>query len=250
MSTVVTPPSPPVDSPFCGVVQQDDLFEVMVDDGAGNMCFEPAIVWSVCDNAFEVFFLTRCHPKHPQLTAREQDQLVFVLEDHYTRIPWEAVNAHVPLTNFGGSRQEQRKRAFKTLGFRDLGSSDRFYKISEEALLETVPALRRREAEIGELDSDSDEDSLMDTDEEGESEVLDADGNLADLVAPDDEVELFTRAEDTNAFVQDMHRAQAQFGAWQPSTAGEQRTKDLIDGIEARICREEASRAWARGRAM
>ena len=59
--------------------------------------------------------------------------------------------------------------------------------------METVPALRRREAEIGELDSDSDEDSLMDTDEEGESEVLDADGNLADLVAPDDEVELFTR---------------------------------------------------------
>ena len=254
-----TPPSPPAESPFHGIVQQDDLFEVIVDDG-GTLSFQPAVVWSVCDNAFEVFFLTRCHPQHPQATARGQDQLVFVLEDHFTRIPWEAVNAHVPLSDFEGSVAQQRKRAFKTLGFRDLGSSDRFYKVSEEALLETVPALRRREAEIGELDSDSDDDSdddsMMDASDDGDDDVvnyesLDENGNLKDLVAPEDEVELFTEAPaGSNAFVDDMHRAQAEFGAWQPSTPSEQRNKDLIDRLDGRIRRAEANRAWARGRAL
>lgn len=251
------PPSPPIESesPFQGIVAQDDLFEVMVDDGTGTVSFQPAVVWSVCDSGFEVFFLTRCHPKHPQATARGQDQLVFVLEDHFTYIPWEAVNAHVPLSNFEGSAPLQRKRAFKTLGFRDLGSSDRFYKVSEEALLETVPALRRREAEIGELDSDSDDDSMMEASDDDDAvvnyESLDEDGNLKDLVAPDHEVELFTEAAPgTHAFVDDMHRAQAEFGAWAPSNPSEQRNKDFIDSLDTRIRREEANRAWARGRAL
>lgn len=246
------PPSPPLQTPFRGAVQQDDLFEVMVEDDHGNVSFCPAVVWSVLDDGFEVYYLTRCHPFHKQPDARNQDQMLHVLEDHYNIIPWQAVNAHVPLSQFSGTIAEKRKRAFKQLGFRDLGSSNRFYKISEEALLETVPALRNRQVEIGDIDSDSDNDTEMDSDDDSsdvEVEVLDCEGNLADLVAPNEEVELFTPAQGT-AFAVDMNLAQQQFDAWVPSNPSQQRTKDLIDSMEIRVRREESARAWAAGRAL
>ena len=243
------PPSPPAASAFKGIVQQGDLFEVLVQDSAGSVSFCPAVVWSVLEDGFEVYYLTRCHPNHVQETARRADQLLHVFEDHIERIPWQSVNAHIPLADFEGDAHEQRKRAFKQLGFRDLGTSDGFYKLSEEAVLDTVPALRGRQVEVGDIDSDSDNDTEMDTDEEGEEEMLDEQGNLIDLVVPDSQVELFTRAEG-NCSVADMHRAQDEFDSWVPATEAQQKTKDLINSMELRLRREEANRAWARGRAM
>jgi hypothetical protein len=243
------PPTPPAESAFCGVVQQGDLFEVLVQNGAEDVFFCPAVVWSVLEDGFEVYYLTRCHPNHTQETARCADQLLHVFEDHLENIPWQSVNAHVPLSHFQGDACEKRKRAFKQLGFRDLGSSNRFYKIAEEAVLDTVPALRGRQVEVGDIDSESDNDTEMDSDEEGDAEMLDEDGNLADLVVPDDQVELFTRAEGT-AFAADMHRAQEEFDNWTPATEAQQKTKDLIDSMDIRLRREEANRAWARGQAM
>ena len=252
MASLVTlvPPSPPSESAFKGIVQQGDLFEVLVQDGAGSASFCSAVVWSVLENGFEVYYLTRCHPNHAQESAQCADQLLHVFEDHIERIPWQSVNAHVPLAHFEGEAQEKRKRAFKQLGFRDLGSSDKFYKISEEAVLDTVPALRGRQVEVGDIDSDSDNDTEMDTDEEGEEETLDELGNLVDLVAPDSQVELFTRAEGTTAFAADMHRAQDDFDCWVPATEAQQKTKDLVDSMEIRLRRDEANRAWARGMAL
>lgn len=242
------PPSPPSESAFEGIVQQGDLFEVLVQDGAESVRFIPAVVWSVLEDGFEVYYLTRCHPDHPQATAQCADQLLHVFEDHIERIPWQSVNAHVPLAQFEGDVQVKRKRAFKQLGFRDLGSNNRFYKLSEEALLDTVPALRGRQVDVGDIDSDSDNDTEMDTDEEGEEEEIDEHGNLVDLVAPDSQVELFTRAE--GAAAAEMHRAEHKFDQWVPTTETQQKTKDLIDSMEIRLRREEANRAWARGRAM
>lgn len=242
------PPSPPLESAFNGVVQQGDLFEVLVQDDHRNMSFCPAIVWSVLDDGFEVCYLTRCHPAHVQETAQCADQLVHVLEERIERIPWQSVNAHVPLAQFEGDAQEKRKRAFKQLGFRDLGSIDRFYRISEEALIDTVPALRGRQVEVGDIDSDSDNDTEMDSDEEGEEEQIDEHGNLVDLVLPDSQIELFTRAE--GAAAAEMHRAEDEFDCWVPTTETQQKTKDLINSMEIRLRREEANRAWARGRAM
>ena len=244
------PPSPPAETAFRGIVCRGDILEVLVEeDSTGNMSFNPAVVWSVLDDGFEVYYLVRSHPNNPQVTARGSDQLVFVFEDHVERIPWQSVNAHYPLSNETGDAQQKRKTAFKKIGFRDLGTTDRFYKISEEALLETVPALRGREVEVGDVDSESDNDTEMDSDDEGDEEVLDADGNLADLIAPDSEIELFTRAEGT-AFADDTNRAQEQFGAWAPANDAQHRAKDMIDSLETRIRREEANRAWARGVAM
>lgn len=243
------PPSPPVESAFHGVVQRGDVFEVLVQDNQNTVTFCPAVVWSVLEDGFEVCYLTRCHPHHSQESARHQDQLLHVFEDHVERIPWESVNAHVPLSHFEGNANEKRKRAFKQLGIRDLGMRNHFYKESEEALLETVPALQGRQVEVGDIDSDSDNDTEMDSDDEGEAEQLDEHGNLMDLVLPDEEVELFTQAEGT-AFAEDMHRAQDEFDRWVPATEAQQRTKDVIMSMEVRIHREEASRAWARGRAM
>ena len=45
-------------------------------------------------------------------------------------------------------------------------------------MLDTVPALRGRQVEVGDIDSDSDNDTRMDTDEEGEEEMLDEQGSL------------------------------------------------------------------------
>ena len=250
--TPQAPPSPPIESPFQGIVQQDDLFEVLVEDDSGsNMQFCPAQVFACTDTGFQVYFLTRCHPNHPQTDARHQDQLLHVFANRWTSIPWQSVNAHVPLSQFSGSRQAQRKRAFRELGYRDLGG-DRFYKMSEEQLTHTVPALQRRQLEIGDLDSDdSESDDDDDDDDAVEYESLDEDGNLKDLVVPDDQVALFTRVEDgVSAFADEMHRAQSQFDAWQPATPAEQRTKDWIDGMETRLRREEANRAWGRGAAL
>lgn len=243
------PPSPPAESAFHGVVQRGDLFEVLVQDSHKHVSFCTAVVWSVLEDGFEVCYLTRCHPNHSQESARHHDQLLHVFEDHVERIPWQSVNAHVPLSHFAGNANEKRKRAFKQLGIRDLGTRNHFYKESEEALLETVPALRGRQVEVGDIDSDSDNDTEMDSDEEGEAEHLDEHGNLADLVLPDQEVELFTRAEGT-AFAEDMNRAQEEFDRWVPATEAQQKTKDVILNMEIRLNREEANRAWARGRAL
>ena len=211
-----TPPSPPQTSAFQGCVCVDDIFEVMVQDDSGTISFLPAVVWSVCDDGFEVFYLTRCHPQHADPSTRGP-QIEWALENQYHRIPWQAVNAHVPLAHFEGDKYQQRKRAMRTLGFRDLGTCDRFYKIAEEQLLETVPTLRARQVHV----------------------------------VPDAQVELFRRAPPgTSAFVDDMHSAQTAFTAWRPSNESEQRTKDLLESLDTRICRQEANRAWERGRAL
>lgn len=240
-------PSPPGESAFNGLVVQNDVLEVMVNLG-DRVDFLPAVVWSVLDDGFEVYYLTRCHPMHSQPDAREQDQLLHVFEDHLNRIPWQSVNLHVPLSQFEGDEPQRRKQAFRRLGYRDLGNN-KFYKISEEQLLESVPSLRGRTVEIGVMDTDSENDTEMSEDEEGEEELLDSHGNLADLVANESAVELFTEATGT-AFSQEMNRAQEAFSAWQPANEREAQTKDLIDSIETRIRREEANRAWAQGRSL
>lgn len=239
--------SPPGESAFNGLVKRGDIFEVMVNINS-TVVFLPAVVWSVLDSGFEVYYLTRCHPTHIQEDARDGDQLLHVFEDHLNTIPWESVNLHIPLSQYDGNEAEQRKKAFQCLGYRDLGNN-KFYKISEEALLETVPSLRGRTVEIGLLQTDSEPDSEMDDNEEGECEILDGRGNLADLVASDDFVELFTEASGT-AFSDEMNRAQHAFNAWQPQNEQEQRTKDFIDNMELRIRRDEANRAWSRGRSL
>ena len=242
------PPSPPARSAFQGVVVQDDLLEVMIQTGAGTVQFVPAIVWGITDDGFQVYYLTRCHPNHVQADARDMDQLLHVFEDHFNTISWQCVNLHIPLAQFEGDRIVRRKKAFQKLGYRDLGNG-KFYKMSEEALLETVPALRARTVEIGELHTDSENDTEMDSDEEGEEELLDSQGNLADLIAPEDQIELFTEAEGT-AFSQDMNAAQRAYEQWQPANERERRAKDLLDSMEVRIRRDEANRAWGRGAAL
>lgn len=242
------PPSPPGQSPFQGVVCQDDVLEVMVQAGSGGVQFAPAVVWGITDDGFQVYYLTRCHPNHTQPDARNMDQLLHVFEDHFNTIPWQSVNLHIPLAQFEGDRIVRRKKAFQQLGYRDLGNG-KFYKAGEEALLETVPSLRGRTVEVGELHSDSENDTEMESDEEGEEEELDEHGNLVDLVLPDNEIELFTEAEGT-VFSDDMNAAQRQYEQWQPANESEQRAKDLLDSMEIRICRQEANRAWARGAAL
>jgi hypothetical protein len=241
-------PSPPRESPFRGVVVQDDVLEVMVQTSTGTIQFIPAIVWGVTDDGFQVYYLTRCHPNHVQSDARDMDQLLHVFENQYNTISWQSVNLHIPLAQFDGGPIRRRKKAFKKLGYRDLGNG-RLYKISEEALLETVPSLRARTVEVGELHTDSENDTAMDTDEEGEEEQLDSHGNLADLIAPEDQVELFTEASGT-PLSDDINTAQQAYAQWQPANESEQRAKDLIDSMEVRICREESNRAWARGAAL
>ena len=243
-------PSPPQESPFCGFVQQGDLLEVMVQttEDAKSVVFVPAAVWECTDSGFHVYYLTRCHPNHSQEDARSTDQLLHVFENHLNFVPWQSVNLHVPLSNYTGSVSKQQKRAFKKLGIRDLGNGT-FYKISEETLVHSTPSLMHRETDLGVSDSDSDEDSIMDSDEEGESEMLNENGDLVDLVAPESEVELFTRAEGT-ALSDAVNQAQDQFDAWVPSNESEQRTKDFIDSIDTRVRRAEAARAWAAGRVM
>ena len=242
------PPSPPGQSAFRGVVAQDDVLEVMIQTGSGTVQFVPAVVWGTTDDGFQVYYLTRCHPNHSQPDARNMDQLLHVLEDRYNTISWQSVNLHVPLAQFDGDLARRRKRAFHQLGYRDLGNG-KFYKISEESLLETVPSLRGRTVEIGELHTDSENDTEMESDEEGEEESLDADGNLVDLIAPENQVGLFTEAAGTS-FSSDMNAAQQAYEQWQPANESEQRAKDLLDSMEVRIRREEANRAWGRGAAL
>lgn len=243
-------PSPPDKSAFNGVVQQGDLLELMLSgfSSSGDVRFEPAVVWEVADSGFHVRYLTRCHPQHRQEDAREADQLLHVVENHLNYASWESVNLHVPLSQFDGSPPQQKKLAFKTLGWRDLGDGG-YYKISEESLIQTHPSLMHRELHIGCLDSDSDMDTELDEDDDAECEELDEDGNLADLVAPESEIELFARASGTT-HADMMNRAQEEFEAWVPANEAEQRTKDMIDSIDTRVCRQEAAKAWERGRSI
>jgi len=243
-------PSPPQQSPFHGCVQQGDLLEIMLQptDDPNNVTFVPCAVWECTDVGFHVYYLVRCHPHHSQADARSQDQLLHVFESSLNFVPWQSVNLHVPLGEFSGTQAQMQKKAFKKLGIRDLGDG-RFYKICEEQLLQSTPSLMRRETEIGVLDSESDEDSIMDSEEEGESEELDENGFLKDLVVPDSEIELFTRAEGT-AHSDTMNQAAQQFDTWIPANEAEQRAKDLIDSIDTRVRRAEAARAWGAGRAM
>lgn len=217
-------------------------------EDSNSIVFAPAAVWECTDSGFHVYYLTRCHPNHLQGDARSTDQLLHVFENQLNFAPWQSVNLHVPLSKYAGTVSKRQKRAFKELGFRDLGNGT-FYKISEEALVHNTPSLMHRETELGVSDSDSDEDSIMDSDEEGESEMLNKNGDLADLVAPESEVEIFTRAEGT-ALSDAMNQAQDQFDAWVPSNESEHRTKDFIDSIDTRVRRAEAARAWAAGRVM
>lgn len=243
-------PSPPRQSPFHGFVQQGDLLEIMLQptEDPNNVTFVPCAVWDCTDTGFDVYYLVRCHPQHPQADARLQDQLLHVFESNLNHVPWQSVNLHIPLGKFSGTQAQMQKKAFKTLGIRDLGNG-RFYKICEEQLLQNTPSLMRRETEIGILDSESDDDSIMDSDEEGESEQLDENGFLRDLVVPDSEIELFTRAEGTE-HSDTMNQAAQQFDAWIPANEAEQRAKDLIDSIDVRVSRAEAARAWGAGRGM
>lgn len=249
-AAIPSPPSPPAESAFNGVVQQGDLLEVMlsVSSSIDGVFFEPAVVWEVDDRGFHVYYLTRCHPQHRQEDAREADQLLHVVENYLHYVPWESVNLHVPLSQFDGSPPQQKKLAFKTLGWRDLGDGG-YYRISEESLVQTHPSLMHRQLHIGCLDSDSDTDTELDDDDDAECEELDEDGNLADLVAPEGEVELFTEASGSG-HADMMNRAQREFEAWVPANEAEQRTKDLYDSIDTRIRRQEAARAWERGRSM
>lgn len=243
----VAVPSPPQESAFNGIVQHGDVLEIML---AGmTPTFAPAVVWDIADNGFHVYYLTRCHPTHVQEDARSDDQLLHVMENNLNYVPWQSVNLHVPLCQFEGSPAQQKKQAFKELGWRDLGDGG-YYRISEEQLVQTHPSLMHRQLHIGCLDSDSDPDTEVDEDEDDvECETLDDDGNLADLVAPEGQVELFCQASGT-AHADMMNRAQEEFEAWVPANEAEQRTKDMIDSIDARVRRHEAARAWGQGRSL
>ena len=244
------PPSPPIESAFRGVVQQGDLVEVMVrtDSEINEVHFAPAAIWEVADGGFHVYYLTRCHPDHVQEDARSTDQLLHVFEETLNYAPWQSVNLHVPLSQFEGTDAHKRKAAFKMLGYRDLGNGG-FYKITEEALVQTHPSLMHRELQLGCIDSESDTDTELDDDDDEEEEEIDEDGNLVDLVAPESEVGLFTQASGTG-YAETMNRAQEDFDAWVPANESEQRTKDMIDSIDTRVRRAEAARAWNRGRSL
>ena len=256
MASVCVPvPSPPQESAFRGggVVQQGDLVEVMINTGSAGsktneVYFSPATVWEVSDGGFHLYYLTRCHPEHVQEDARNIDQLLHVFEQTLNYAPWESINLHVPLSQFEGSDAQKRKAAFKKLGFRDLGNGG-LYKITEEALAQTHPSLMHRELQLGCIDSESDADTELGDEEDGEEEEFDEEGNLADLVVPESDVELFTRASGTS-HAEMINRAQGEFEAWVPANEAEQRTKDMIDSIDARVSRAEATRAWAQGRSM
>jgi len=243
-------PSPPQESAFRGVVQQGDLVEVMLhtDSGKNEVHFAAAAVWEVSDGGFHVYYLTRCHPDHVQEDGRSTDQLLHVFENTLNYAPWQSINLHVPLSQFEGTDAYKRKAAFKKLGYRDLGNGG-FYKITEEALVQTHPSLMHRELQLGCLDSDSDQDTELDDENDDEEEEIDEDGNLVDLVAPENEVELFTRANCTG-YAETMNRAQQDFDEWVPANESEQRTKDMIDSIDTRIRRAEAARAWNQGRSL
>lgn len=240
-------PSPPGESAFNGLVQQGDLLEIMLS-GDSAVRFETAVVWEVADKGFHVYYLTRCHPQHQQEDARDADQLLHVLENHLNYVPWESVNLHVPLGQFNGNPPQQKKLAFKTLGWRDLGDGG-YYRMSEESLVQTHPSLMHRQLHIGCLDSDSDPDTELDSGDDTDYEEIDKDGNLVDLVAPEGEVELFTQASGTD-HADMMNRAQGEFEAWVPANEAEQRTKDMLDSIDTRVRRAEAARAWGQGRSM
>ena len=96
---------------------------------------------------------------------------------------------------------------------------------------------------------ESDTDTELDDEEEDEEEQIDENGNLVDLVAPERDVELFTRASGTE-HAETMNRAQEEFEAWVPANESEQRTKDMIDSIDGRIRRAEQARAWSQGRVI
>ena len=225
-------PSPPSTSAFQGCVVPEDVVEVMCKDDGGNITFEIAIVWGILDNGFEVYYLTR---------SRE-DQLKWVLQDHFTTIPWQAINYHWPLSNYEGTAEEKRKRAFRDCGFRDVG--DGFYRVSEENVVHR--ALPSRETDIGMYDSDS-EDTTLDSDEECDDidlEVLDENGNLADFIAPEHEVECFTEAE--TAFGVSMNHDQIVFDNAEPKNAVQCAMKETIQRIEFRARRAEANKRWSR----
>ena len=235
-------PQPPIESAFRGIVQRGDLVEVMVqrvNASTEDVNFYPAKVWSVIDGGFYVNYLART----------DEDQLLHVFESSVQYAPWESINLHVPLSQYEGTPAEQQKLAFKCLGYRDLGNN-RFYKMSEEALVQSHPTLMHRQLEIGCLDSESDTDTEIDeADSDCEVEQLDEEGNLMDLIVPDAEVDLFTEAVGT-AHADMMNRAQEEFNQWVPANSSEQRTKDMIDAMDIRIRREEAARSWARGRSL
>lgn len=222
-------PSPPVQSAFNGCVARDDILEVMCKDSEGNISFDVAVVWSVLDDGFEVYYLNRS----------VEDQLKWVFEDHFQFIPWQAVNQHWPLSDYKGSVAVRRKRAFKACGYRDVG--DGFYKISEETVINCVAPSRKQD--IGVEDSDSDE-SCVDSDEDCELEDLDEDGNLRDLVAPESEVECFTEA--TTPFGMSVNYDQTAFDEAEPTNNVQMSVKDAVQKIELRVRREEANKRWSR----
>ena len=47
-----------------------------------------------------------------------------------------------------------------------------------------------------------------------------------------------------------MNNAQTEFDAWVPANESERRTKEMLDSLDGRVRREEAARAWARGRSF
>ena len=225
-------PSPPSQSAFQGCVVAEDLVEVMCEDETGNVTFEIATVWGVLDDRFEVYFLQRS----------QEDQLKWVFQNTFVSIPWEAVNYHWPLSNYKGTAQEKRKRAFKECGFRDVG--DGFYKIAEENTVHRV--LPSRQTDIGVYDSDSD-DTTLDTDEEcadSDLEKLDENGNLADFIAPEDEVECFTEAD--TAFGVSVNHDQIVFDNAEPKNAVQCAMKETVQRIEMRARRAEADKRWSR----
>ena len=236
MASLVPAFSPPRKSAFHGVVMRNDVLEVMLVDDAGNVTFEPCCVWNVLEAGFDVMFLCRS----------PEDQLMWEYSG-LQNIPWESVNFHLSLSNFTGNTTEERqKRAFRRLGFRLLGEG-KFYKIVEE---ETVArALPLREAYLGNMDT-SDEESGLDSDEDCGCEVesLDGDGNLKDLVAPDEDCELWTAGD--GAFAEETHRAVAEFDAHVPANERQLRVRDAIDRLETRVMRAEQERAWSRRRDM
>ena len=96
----------------------------------------------------------------------------------------------------------------------------------------------------------SDEESGLDSGEDCDCELesLDGDGNLKDLVARDEDCELWSAAD--GAFAEETHRAVAAFDAHVPANERQLRARDNLDRLETRVRQEEQERAWARRRDM
>ena len=128
------PPSPPLESAFQGAVCTGDLFEVLGENENRVREFWYAKVVGIKEKAFEVLYLVRA----------QNNPLIWVFDAQWQDVPWESVNKHVPVrpkSHEPHALAKAEKRAWKELGYRDLGDGG-LTRVFEE----NYPSVRAREA--------------------------------------------------------------------------------------------------------